>query len=252
MMGDLHQANQLNSDVSPGHHGARRAVVLLSGGLDSTVTLAYARSEGFECYALTFDYGQRHRLEIERAAQSARVLGVREHKIMHIDLRAFGGSVLTTDGPMPEPRAVIGCEAGVPATYVPARNTIFLSLALAWAEVIRAEAIFIGANAVDYSGYPDCRPEYFKAFIQMARLATKAGDQDHWAVRIEAPLLYLSKAEIVHLGRELNVDFTLTSSCYNPMPDGRPCGHCEACLLRRKGFREAEQDDPAQNRFPQQ
>jgi 7-cyano-7-deazaguanine synthase len=242
----------LAADTVPGLHGERRAVVLLSGGLDSTVTLAYARREGYTCHALTVDYGQRHRLEIERAARSARALGAREHKVLSVDLRSFGGSVLTSDGPLPEARAAIGPEAGIPGTYVPARNTVFLSLALAWAEVLRAEAIYIGANAVDYSGYPDCRPEYFKAFVSLARLATKAGDQDHWTVRIEAPLLYLSKAEIVRLGRDLNVDFSLTSSCYDPSPDDRPCGICEACLLRRKGFREAGEKDPTEANFPKQ
>jgi len=232
--------------------GGRKAVVLLSGGLDSTVTLAYARREGFACYALTVDYGQRHRVEIECAARVARAFAAAGHKVLAVNLRVFGGSALTENGPMPEPREVIGHESGVPGTYVPARNTILLSLALAWAEVLRAEAIFMGANAVDYSGYPDCRPEFFRSFAQTARLATKAGDQDQWSVRIETPLLYLSKAEIVCLGRELDVDFSLTRSCYNPSPEGRPCGHCESCLLRAKGFQEAGEEDPAQKAYPAQ
>jgi 7-cyano-7-deazaguanine synthase len=220
-----------------------KAVVLLSGGLDSAVTLAYALREGYAAYALTFDYGQRHRLEIERARQVAASLGAEKHKIVVVDLRTFGGSALTADIAVPEAREEIGAE-GIPVTYVPARNTIFLSLALAWAEVLQAEAIFIGANAVDYSGYPDCRPEYFTAFENLAALATSRGVQEHWKLRITAPLLKMSKAEIVRLGRELRVDFSLTSSCYNPSPAGRPCGVCESCCLRQKGFREAGEEDP--------
>jgi 7-cyano-7-deazaguanine synthase len=222
---------------------APSAVVLLSGGLDSAVTLAYARRAGYTTHALTFDYGQRHRLEIERARQVAAALGAAAHKIVAVDLRTFGGSALTADLPVPDARAEIGA-AGIPVTYVPARNTIFLSLALAWAEVLRAEAIFIGANAVDYSGYPDCRPEYFTAYEHLAALATREGVQGGWKPRIVAPLLKLSKAEIVRLGRELQVDFSLTSSCYNPTPAGRPCGVCESCRLRQKGFQEAGETDP--------
>jgi 7-cyano-7-deazaguanine synthase len=221
----------------------KNAVVLLSGGLDSAVTFAQARRDGYAVYALTFDYGQRHRIEIDRARKVAASLGAVEHKVVAVDLRTFGGSALTADIPVPEAREAIGA-AGIPATYVPARNTIFLSLALAWAEVLKAEAIFIGANAVDYSGYPDCRPEYFAAYEQLAAVATRDGVQDGWKLRIIAPLLKLSKAEIVRLGRELRVDFSLTSSCYNPSPEGRPCGACESCQLRQKGFREAGEIDP--------
>jgi 7-cyano-7-deazaguanine synthase len=219
-------------------------VVLLSGGLDSAVTLAWARREGYVCHALTVDYGQRHRVEIGRARQVAKVLEAAAHKVMLVDLRTFGGSALTADIPVPDARAQIGAES-IPVTYVPARNTILLSLALAWAEVLRAEAIFIGANALDYSGYPDCRPEYFAAFSNLARLATKAGTEDGWVVRLEAPLLKYSKGEIVRLGLNLKVPFALTSSCYNPAPNGRPCGVCEACRLRAKGFAEAGSEDPA-------
>lgn len=221
-----------------------KAVVLLSGGLDSAVTLAYAQREGYAVYALTLDYGQRHRLEIDRARKVAAGLGAAEHKIVSVDLRTFGGSALTADIPVPEARESIGAE-GIPATYVPARNTIFLSLALAWAEVLQADAIFIGANAVDYSGYPDCRPEYFAAYENLAALATRDGVQAGWKLRIAAPLLKMSKAQIVRLGKELGVDFSLTSSCYNPSPAGYPCGLCESCQLRQKGFREAGEIDPA-------
>ncbi len=221
----------------------KKAVVLLSGGLDSAVTLAYAQREGFATYALTFDYGQRHRVEIERARAVAESLGAVEHKVVTVDLRTFGGSALTSAMPVPDARDEIGAD-GIPATYVPARNTIFLSLGLAWAEVLNAQAVFIGANAVDYSGYPDCRPEYFEAFERLADLATKGGVQDGWKLRIAAPLLHLSKAEIVRLGRELNVDFSKTSSCYNPTPEGRPCDRCESCLLRKKGFADAGEHDP--------
>jgi 7-cyano-7-deazaguanine synthase len=222
----------------------KKAVVLLSGGLDSAVTLAYARREGYAAYALTFDYGQRHRIEIERARKVAAGLSAEEHKIMAVDLRAFGGSALTDAIPVPEAREEIGA-AGIPATYVPARNTIFLSLGLAWAEVLGAEAIFIGANAVDYSGYPDCRPEYFEAFEKLAVLATRDGVQAGWKLHIQAPLLHLSKAEIIRLGKDLRVDFSLTSSCYNPSPEGKSCGVCESCRLREKGFAEAGETDPA-------
>jgi 7-cyano-7-deazaguanine synthase len=221
----------------------KKAVVLLSGGLDSAVTLACAWREGYATYALTLDYGQRHRIEIDRARKVAASLGVAEHKVLSVDLRAFGGSALTADIPVPEARNTIGAE-GIPVTYVPARNTIFLSLALAWAEVLGAEAIFIGANAVDYSGYPDCRPEYFTAYENLAVLATRQGVQAGWKLRIAAPLLKMSKAEIVRLGRELKVDFSLTSSCYNPSPEGHPCGACESCRLRKKGFDEAGVIDP--------
>ena len=224
--------------------GKPKAVVLLSGGLDSAVTLAVALQEGYAVFALTFDYGQRHRLEIERARKVAAGLGAVEHKILSVDLRTFGGSALTADIPVPAARDAIG-STDIPVTYVPARNTIFLSLALAWAEVLQAEAVFIGANAVDYSGYPDCRPEYFTAFEKLAALATKNGVQAGWKLRVAAPLLKMSKAEIVRLGTKLKVDFSLTSSCYNPSPDGRPCGVCESCQLRQKGIHEAGEIDPA-------
>lgn len=222
----------------------RRAVVLLSGGLDSAVCLALARKAGFACYALTVDYGQRHRLEIERARKQAKAQQAADHKILNVDLRAIGGSALTTNAEVPPSRPTLTPGAPAPATYVPARNTILLSLGLAWAEVLRAEAIYLGANVVDYSGYPDCRPEYLEAFHNLARLATRAGTSDQWEVRIEAPLIKLAKAEIVKLGQELGVDFSLTSSCYNPDVEGRPCGRCEACTLRAKGFRQANAQDP--------
>jgi len=223
---------------------AKAAVVLLSGGLDSAVTLAYARRAGFACHALTVDYGQRHQREIRQAVRLANVLGAAEHKILAVDLRAFGGSALTENGPMPASRRPSGAANGIPATYVPARNTIFLSLALAWAEVLRAQAIFIGANAVDYSGYPDCREAFLRAFTRLARLATKGGVSQGWRVRVRAPLLHKTKADIVRLGRSLNLDFSLTSSCYDPSPAGQACGRCEACRLRAKGFREAGIPDP--------
>jgi len=219
------------------------AVVLLSGGLDSAVTLAFAQRQGFACHALTADYGQRHKVEIERARQLAASMRAVAHKVVKVDLRAFGGSALTADLPVPEASA-----AGIPITYVPARNTILLSLGLAWAEVVKAEAIFIGANAVDYSGYPDCRPEFLEAFERLARLATKAGVESGWPLAVQAPLLRLSKAEIVRLGRELGVDFRLTTSCYNPDEAGRPCGVCDSCRIRRKGFQEAGEIDPVAER----
>jgi queuosine biosynthesis protein QueC len=220
----------------------KKAVVLVSGGLDSAVALAYAKSQGYVSYALTADYGQRHRIEIEQARQIAKAMAVAEHKVIAVDLRAIGGSALTDSIAVPESRQPSGAE--IPITYVPARNTILLSLALAWAEVLSADAIFIGVNAVDYSGYPDCRPEYLRAFEQLARLATKAGTAEDWRVRIEAPLINLTKAEIIKLGKRLCVDFSLTTSCYNPGPRGQPCGICDSCLLRQKGFAEAGEQDP--------
>lgn len=224
----------------------RKAVILLSGGLDSAVTMAYARSLGYACYALTADYGQRHRIEIQRAGKIAAALQAVEHKVVKVDLRNFGGSVLTGNDPMPDVRENPGDQNDIPGTYVPARNTVLLSLALAWAEVLRAEVIFIGANAVDYSGYPDCRPEYLEAFQQLARLGTKAGTIGAWQIKIEAPLINYSKARIVKLGVKLGVDFSLTISCYNPGPEGRPCGACEACMFRSKGFSEAGVKDNAE------
>jgi 7-cyano-7-deazaguanine synthase len=221
----------------------KKAVVLLSGGLDSAVTLALARRDGYNPHALTVDYGQRHRIEIQRAEKVAEALGAVEHKVLAVNLRAFGGSALTSELAVPKARASLKA-GGIPSTYVPARNTIFLSLALAWAEVLKARALFIGANAVDYSGYPDCRPEYFEAYQRLALLATKGGVQEGWKLSLETPLLYKSKAEIIRLGKELGVDFSLTLSCYHPNSDGTPCGVCESCRLRQKGFAEAGVKDP--------
>jgi len=216
-----------------------RAVCLLSGGLDSSTCLALARREGYECYALSFDYGQRHRVELEAAARVAQALDAARHVVARIDLRQIGHSALTGDVAVPKGRSAQDMSHGIPVTYVPARNTIFLSFALAWAEVLEAPDIFIGVNALDYSGYPDCRPEYIAAFESMANLATKAGVEGRLRVRIHTPLIRLSKAEIVKLGHGLGLDFGLTHSCYDPGADGRPCGQCDSCLLRRKGFEEA-------------
>jgi 7-cyano-7-deazaguanine synthase len=216
------------------------AVCLLSGGLDSATALAYARREGFECYALTIDYGQRHRAELRAAAQVALSLGAAKHLVAPIDLRLFGGSALTSGLDVPK----TGPSGGIPITYVPARNTIFLALALAWAEVLGSSDIFIGVNAIDYSGYPDCRPEFIEAFEKMARLATKAGVEGRGELHIHTPLIFLSKAEIVRLGQSLGVDFRQTHSCYDPDAAGRPCGLCDSCRLRLKGFEEAGIPDP--------
>ena len=215
------------------------AVCLLSGGLDSATCLAYATREGFTCYALSFDYGQRHRVELEAAARIAAALGAERHLVMKIGLDAFGGSALTARIDVPKSRSAEEMGNGIPVTYVPARNTIFLSFALAWAEVLGSSDIFIGVNALDYSGYPDCRPEYIEAYERMANLATKAGVEGRARIRIHTPLLRRTKAEIVKLASELRVDFGLTFSCYDPDSAGRPCGACDACLLRRKGFEEA-------------
>lgn len=232
-----------------------KAVCLLSGGLDSSTCLGVARREGYECYALSFDYGQRHRIELEAAARVAAHFKVREHRVAHIDLRAFGASALTTDHlEVPKERSADEMAHGIPITYVPARNTIFLAFALAWAEVLECSDIFIGVNALDYSGYPDCRPEFIEAFERMANLATKAGVEGRTHLRIHAPLLKLSKAEIVRLGTETGVDFSLTHSCYDPDAAGRPCGQCDSCILRQKGFHEAGLFDPlpyATERAPQ-
>jgi 7-cyano-7-deazaguanine synthase len=219
------------------------AVILLSGGLDSAVTLAVAVAEKFEPHALSFEYGQRHKIEIEAARRVTDSLGVRDHRFAQIDLRIFGGSALTDEIAVPQGRAENEIANGIPVTYVPARNTIFLSYALAFAETIGATDIFIGANAIDYSGYPDCRPEFLRAFEQLASVATKAGVEGA-QFKIHAPLLRLTKAEIVQKGAELGVDFALTHSCYDPTPDGIACGKCDACLLRLKGFREAGTTDP--------
>ena len=217
-----------------------RAVCLLSGGLDSSTCLGVARHDGFECYALSFDYGQRHRIELEAAEKIARHFSVVEHRVAKIDLRAFGGSALTDDIDVPKD----SLAEGIPITYVPARNTIFLSYAMAWAEVLECSDIFIGVNAIDYSGYPDCRPEFIAAFEHMANLATKAGVEGRTLLRIHTPLSKLNKAGIVKLGVDVGVDFALTHSCYDPDPEGRPCGHCDSCLLRLKGFIEAGLHDP--------
>ena len=220
-----------------------RAVVLLSGGLDSSTLLAVVKSEDFEAYALSFRYGQRHDSEIGAARRIAAALGVADHTIVDIDLRRFGGSALTDAIPVPKGRDADEIARDIPVTYVPARNTIFLSFALAWAEVLGSTDIFIGVNALDYSGYPDCRPEYIEAFEGMANLATKAGVEGR-RLKIHAPLIRLSKAEIIRQGLELGVDYSLTSTCYDPSADGKACGTCDACLLRLKGFRELGIPDP--------
>lgn len=229
--------------MAPHTPPARRAVVLLSGGLDSTTTLAIARSQGYDCYALSIDYGQRHRLELDAARRVAAALGARDHVVVQVDLRRFGGSALTADIPVPtgrDPREM----TDIPVTYVPARNTVFLALALGWAETLEAEDLFIGVTAIDYAGYPDCRPEYIAAFERMANLATKAGVEGKSRFRIHTPLIRMTKAEIVRRAVELGVDFALTWSCYVPAPGGRPCGACDSCILRRKGFAEAGIPDP--------
>ena len=221
----------------------KRAVVLLSGGLDSTTTLAITIAEGYEAYALSFDYGQRHRIEMEAARRVANSLGAKELRVAKIDLRIFGGSALTDDVGVPKKRSETEIGGGIPITYVPARNTIFLSHALALAETIGSTDIFIGANAIDYSGYPDCRPEFIEAFETLANLGTRAGVEGaHF--RIHAPLIKFSKAEIIHKALELDVDLSLTHSCYDPSPDGLACGNCDSCLFRLKGFREAGVEDP--------
>lgn len=221
----------------------KKAVVLLSGGIDSTTTLAVAWNEGFECYCLSFDYGQRHKFEIEAAKIVAKSLGAKEHKIINIDLRAFGGSALTDDINVPKNRNLDEISSEIPVTYVPARNTIFLSFALSWAEILDAHDIFIGVTAIDYSGYPDCRPEYIEAFRKMATLATKAGVEGK-PVKIHTPLINLGKADIIKLGKKLGADFSLTHSCYDPSKDGRACGRCDSCILRREGFKKSGISDP--------
>lgn len=222
----------------------RPAVVLLSGGLDSTTVLAVARREGYTPYAMTFRYGQRHSQEINAARRVAAAHGVEKHVVVDIDLRQWGGSALTADVDVPKNRDVAHPSSEIPVTYVPARNTIFLSFALAWAETLSARAIFIGVNALDYSGYPDCRPEYISAFEHMANLATRAGVEGTQRLKIHAPLQHLSKGDIVRLGQELGVDYSITTSCYDPAPDGTACGHCDACQLRLRGFADAGSTDP--------
>jgi len=219
--------------------------VLLSGGLDSTTLLAYAIDAGFLPHAMTFRYGQRHAVEIEAAQRVARAFGVRDHVIVDIDLRTFGGSALTSDAAIPKDRPRDAISRGIPITYVPARNTIFLSFALAWAEVLDASDIFIGVNAVDYSGYPDCRPEYIAAYQRMANLATRGAVEGTLPVRIRAPLIDLTKRQIIELGMRLGVDYGMTSSCYDPTPSGAGCGRCDACRLRLDAFAAAGASDPA-------
>jgi 7-cyano-7-deazaguanine synthase len=227
----------------------KKAVVLLSGGIDSTTALAVAKAEGFEPYALSFRYGQRHKVELESAARVAKAMGVTEYVVADIDLRRFGGSALTSDIAVPKDRSVDEMAQGIPITYVPARNTIFLSFALGWAEVLETNDIVIGVNALDYSGYPDCRPEYIAAYERMANLATKAGVEGRQALKIHTPLINLTKAEIIRKGTALGVDYALTSSCYDPGEDGRPCGQCDSCQLRAKGFAEAGIPDPLLTKF---
>jgi len=227
----------------------KKAILLLSGGLDSSTALAIAKSEGYDVCAISFRYGQRHRIELEAAARVAAQMGVARHVTMTIDLRTFGGSALTDDISVPKDRTQEAMNSGIPITYVPARNTIFLSFALAWAEVLETGDIFIGVNALDYSGYPDCRPEYIAAFEKMANLATKAAVEGHRPIRIHTPLIHRTKAEIIRKGIELGVDYSLTCSCYDPTPDGAPCLSCDACLLRQKGFEEAGTADPLLQRF---
>jgi 7-cyano-7-deazaguanine synthase len=219
-----------------------RAVVLLSGGLDSATVLAIARAEGLACHCLTVDYGQRHRIELRAAARVAASLGAMSHRLVSLDLRAIGGSALTDDIDVPKDREQDSRE--IPITYVPARNTVLLALLLGLAEVVEADQLFIGANAVDYSGYPDCRPAFLAAFEQLAHVATAAGTEHGVRFRVRAPLLHLTKAEIIRRGLELGVDYELTWSCYDPSPDGRACGRCDSCILRRRGFAEAGEEDP--------
>ena len=223
----------------------RKAVVLLSGGLDSTTVVAIARQQGFAVYALSFDYGQNHRQELDSAARVAKELGAARHAVVKVDLRSFGGSALTTDQPIPKHRSAAEIGQGIPVTYVPARNTVFLSLALAWAETLDAVDIFLGVNALDYSGYPDCRPEFIAAFERVANLGTKMGAEGGRRIRLHAPLISMTKKEIVQTGLSLGVDYGITTSCYDPAPTGEACGGCDACLLRLKGFAEAGVRDPA-------
>jgi 7-cyano-7-deazaguanine synthase len=222
----------------------KKAVALSSGGLDSTTVIALAMKQGFDVYTLSFDYGQRHRCELEAARRVARALGVRDHIVASIDLRVFGGSALTADIAVPKGRDSDKISAEIPVTYVPARNTIFLSFALGWCEIIGAQDIFIGVNAVDYSGYPDCRPEFLEAFERLAALATKAGVEGTSSFRIHAPLMSMTKAEIIQAGIQAGVDYSITHSCYDPSPEGLACGVCDSCVLRRRGFAESGVADP--------
>jgi 7-cyano-7-deazaguanine synthase len=227
---------------------AKKAVVLLSGGLDSTTVLAIANKQGYETYALSFDYGQNHKVELEAAARVAKLLAAKQHIIARVDLRTFGGSALTTDTPVPKNRTEEAIGHGVPSTYVPARNTVFLSLALAWAETLSATDIFIGVNALDYSGYPDCRPEFIEAFEKMANLGTKIGTEGA-QIKIQTPLISMTKKQIVETGISLGIDYGITITCYDPSPSGEACGACDACLLRIKGFAEAGVPDPTRYRI---
>ena len=222
----------------------RKAVILSSGGLDSTTVMAMARAEGYDIYSMSFRYGQRHVLELEASERAASAFNAKKHLVIDIDLGKIGGSALTDNIEVPKSRNEEDMTKGIPVTYVPARNTIFLSYALAWAEVLEASDIFIGVNAVDYSGYPDCRPEYIKAFEDMANLATKACVEGSIKIKIQAPLMNLTKAEIIQKGIELGVDYGMTHSCYDPAEDGKACGQCDSCLLRKKGFKEAGIPDP--------
>lgn len=225
-----------------------KAVVLLSGGLDSSTILALARQQGFAVYAMSFLYGQKHAIELEAARRIATTQGVTQHVEVEIDVRVFGGSALTDTMAIPKGRDIATISTGIPVTYVPARNTIFLSFALAWAEVLAANDIFIGVNALDYSGYPDCRPEYIQAYQSMANLATKAGVEGQQRLTIQTPLLHMTKAQIISTGLALGVDYSLTVSCYDPSPDGSACSACDACVLRLKGFAEAGVEDPVRYR----
>jgi len=225
--------------------GERRAVVLLSGGLDSTTVAAMAREQGFTVYALSFDYGQNHKIELESAQRVAAKLGVQRHAIVKVDLRSFGGSALTSEQPVPKHRTAEEIGHGVPVTYVPARNTVFLSLALAWAETLGATDIFLGVNALDYSGYPDCRPEFIRAFETLANLGTKMGTEEGKRITIHTPLIAMTKKQIVEAGLRLGLDYAMTTSCYDPDERGEACGACDACLLRLKGFSEAGVADSA-------
>ncbi len=225
-------------------NGDKPAVVLLSGGLDSATALAVARRDGFRCHALSVAYGQRHTVELDAARRVARALGAAEHRVIEVNLRAVGGSALTADLAVPKDRPADERTQGIPVTYVPARNTVFLALALGYAEVVGGFDIYIGVNAVDYSGYPDCRPEFVEAFEGLANLATKAGVEGRGRFRVHAPLVKLTKAEIIRLGHGLGVDYALTHSCYDPAPDGAACGRCDSCLLRRAGFEAVGLPDP--------
>ncbi len=222
----------------------KKAVVLLSGGIDSTTAMAIAKHEGFEIYSLSFSYGQRHAFELKAAQKVADAIGVAKHLVINVDIEKIGGSSLTDDIDVPKDRDEISMSREIPVTYVPARNTIFLSYALAWAEVLESSDIFIGVNAIDYSGYPDCRPEYTEAFERMANLATKAGVEGITKIRIRTPLIHLTKAQIIKKGVELGIDYSLTHSCYDPGPQGLACGRCDSCFLRKKGFKEAGIPDP--------